>query len=150
MLLSALLFFGPVRLNSTMELDLNTFFAACFMVVTGTQLVSFGVLSRSYADMTGMLPQTKSSRWLRERISTDRLALNAGICLAAGVLFFAYAVIRWAALGFGPLMDSEIPRVVVLGLTLIVLGMQTFFSAFLLGVLEIPVRRMQTASRADQ
>lgn len=146
-LLSALLFFGPVRLNATMELDLNTFFAACFMIVTGTQLVSFGVLSRSYTDMTGMLPQTRGSRWLREQISTDRLALNAGICLAAGLLFFLYAVSRWAALGFGPLTDSEIPRVVVLGLTLIVLGIQTFFSAFLLGVLEIPVKRLQAAER---
>ena len=45
-MLTALLFFGPLRLNSTMELDLNTFFAACFMIVTGTQLVSFGILSR--------------------------------------------------------------------------------------------------------
>lgn len=145
-LLSALLFFGPVHLNSTMELDLNTFFAACFMVVTGTQLVSFGILSRYYADITGILPETPSSQWLKRSISTDRLALNGGICLVAGIAFFLYALTRWTQLGFGPLDNSEIPRVVVLGLTLIVLGLQTFFSAFLLGLLEIPVKRRKAAT----
>ncbi|HEY6632521.1 MAG TPA: glycosyltransferase family 2 protein [Rhizobiaceae bacterium] len=140
-LLTALLFFGPLQLNSTMELDLNTFCAACFMIVTGTQLVSFGALSRYYAHITGVLPPTAGSEWLMRTVSTDRLALNAGICLLGGVLFFGYAVISWAGLDFGPLNDSELPRIVVLGLTLIVIGLQTFFSAFLLGVLEIPVVR---------
>jgi glycosyltransferase involved in cell wall biosynthesis len=141
LMLTALLFFGPLRLNSTMELDLNTFFAACFMIVTGTQLVSFGVLSRVYAHITGVLPDTPGSNWLMRSISTDRLALNAGICLLGGVMFFGYATMSWARLDFGPLDNSELPRIVVLGLTLIVIGLQTFFSAFLLGVLEIPVKR---------
>jgi hypothetical protein len=145
-MLTALLFFGPLELNSTMELDLNTFLAACFMIVTGTQLVSFGVLSRYYAHITGILPATARSDWLIRSISTDRLALNAGICLLGGVMFFGYAVISWARIDFGPLNDSELPRIVVLGLTLIVIGLQTFFSAFLLGVLEIPVVRNAVSS----
>ncbi|MCO5072355.1 MAG: glycosyltransferase family 2 protein [Rhizobiaceae bacterium] len=140
-LIAALLFFGPLRLNTTMELDLNTFVAACFMVVTGTQLISFGLVSRYYAHITGFLPPNARSDWLSRSISTDRLALNAGICFLVGAAFFAYALIRWAAVDFGPLNDSEIPRIIVLGLTLVVIGLQTFFSAFLLGVLEIPVTR---------
>ncbi len=149
-LLAALLFLGPLHLNTTMELDLNTFLAACFMVVTGTQLVSFGVLSRVYADITGMLPRTRGADWLSRSISTDRLAMNGGICLFAGMLFFGYALVRWGALSFGPLTDSEIPRIVVLGLTLIVIGLQTFFSAFLLGVMEIPVRRAESARDGER
>ena len=140
-MLTALLFFGPLQLNSTMELDLNTFCAACFMIVTGTQLVSFGIVSRYYAHIAGILPATAGSSWLLRSISTDRLALNAGICLLGGIMFFGYAVLSWASIDFGPLNDSELPRIVVLGLTLIVIGLQTFFSAFLLGILEIPVIR---------
>ena len=45
-LLAALLFFGPLQLADNLSLDLNTFVAACFMVVVGVQLVTFGVLSR--------------------------------------------------------------------------------------------------------
>jgi len=138
--LVVLLFFGPLQLNSTMELDLNTFFTACIMMVTGAQLLSFGILSRYYAHITGILPTTSSSDWLSRTINTDRLALNAGICFVAGVLFFIYACARWAQVDFGPLTNSELPRIIVLGLTLIVIGLQAFFSAFLLGVLEIPVK----------
>jgi hypothetical protein len=147
--LAMLLFFGPLALNTTMELDLNTFVAACFMLVTGTQLISFGMLSRHYANITGILPANTRSKKLSSWISTDRLALNGGICFFAGLLFFGYAVFSWASLNFGPLTDSEIPRIVVLGLTLVVIGLQGFFSAFLLGIMEIPVKRQRTAAAAE-
>ena len=144
--LSGLLFFGPLEVADNLSLDLNTFVAACFMVVVGVQLVTFGVLSRVYADITGILPSNSRSDWLARHISTDRLALNAGICLAGGAAFFGYAVLSWARLNFGPLSNPEIPRVVILGLTLIVIALQVFFSAFLLGVLQIPLMHQ----RADQ
>jgi glycosyltransferase involved in cell wall biosynthesis len=142
-LISMLLFFGPLYLADNLSLDLNTFVAACFMVVTGVQLVTFGVLSRYYAEITGILPSNTRSDWIMRHISTDRLAIDAGILLLAGALFFGYAIMSWASLGFGPLPDPGIPRIVVLGLTLIVIGLQVFFSAFLLGVLEIPVKRQE-------
>lgn len=145
-LFAALLVFGPLRVIDNLSLDLNTFVAACFMIVTGVQLVTFGAISRYYAEITGILPPSRRSGWLARTISTDRLAANAGICFAGGALFFFYAVARWAHLGFGPLNDSEIPRIVVLGLSLIVISLQVFFSAFLLGVLEIPVKRMKSGS----
>jgi len=149
-LLTVLLFLGPLRVTGNLSLDFNSFAAACFMLVTGVQLVTFGVLSRYYAEITGILPSNSRSDWLTKTVSTDRLALDAGICFAGGALFFGYAMLRWASLGFGPLTDPEIPRIVLLGLTLIVIAFQTFFSAFLLGVLEIPVRRSKSASLAWQ
>lgn len=140
-MLAGLLFFGPLRLADNLSLDLNTFVAACFMLVTGIQLVTFGALSRYYAAITGVLPDTRGSQWLIRAVSTDRLALTAGACFLAGTLLFGYAMATWASLGFGSLAEPQIPRIVVLGLTLIVIALQSFFSAFLLGILEIPVRR---------
>lgn len=139
---------GAVRLSDNISLEFNTFVAGCFMVVCGVQLLTFGVLSRHYAAITGVLPDTKSSAWLAKWISTDRLALDAGICLAGGAGFFGYAMLRWASFGFGPLTQPEIPRIVVLGLALVVIAVQLFFSAFLLGILEIPVQRSK-AQAAD-
>mgnify|MGYP001175526398 CR=1 FL=1 len=141
MLFAALLLFGPLEVVDNISLDLNTFMAACFMIVAGVQLLTFGAISRNYAQMTGILPGNAHSDWLARTISTDRLAANAGLCFAGGALFFGYAVVRWAQLDFGPLDDSEIARIVVLGLTLIIIALQAFFSAFLLGILEIPVKR---------
>jgi glycosyltransferase involved in cell wall biosynthesis len=136
--LTAVLSSGPVQLSSSLTLDLNTFMAACFMVVTGVQLVTFGLLSRLYADRAGLLPANARSRWLKAHVSTDRLAMGAGACFLVGLALFGSAIGSWAALEFGPLNDPSIPRVVLLGLTLIVIAFQVFFSAFLLGVLEIP------------
>ena len=138
---AALLVFGPLRVINNLSLDLNTFVAACFAVITGVQLITFGAISRHYAHMTGILPESRRSTWLSGYLSTDRLAANAGLLFTAGMLFFDYAVARWASLGFGPLDNSEIPRIVVLGLSLVVISFQAFFSAFLLGVLEIPLKR---------
>src|SRR5690606_39222852 len=115
-----------------------SFVAACFMVVAGVQLVTFAVLSRRYADSTGILPANRRSDWLVRNVSTDRLALGAGAVLLVGALLFGSAVTGWASRGFGPLTDPAIPRIVVAGLALIVIAVQLFFSAFLLGVLEIP------------
>ena len=67
--------------------------------------------------------------------------LAAGVALLLGLLLFGNALWSWASLGFGDLSDPGIPRIVTLGLTLVVIGMQLFFSAFLLGVLEIPLKR---------
>jgi hypothetical protein len=92
-----------------------------------------------------MLPSTRGSTWLTTTFSIDRLVTDAVLCFVGGSLFFGYAVLRWAHLGFGPLDDSEIPRIVIVALTLIVISLQVFFSAFLLGVLEIPVKRMISA-----
>lgn len=134
------LLLGPIQLTDSLSLGLNSFVAACFMLVSGVQLVTFGVLSRYYAHMTGILPGNRSSDWIIENISTDRLALGAGVCLVGGLGIFAYALLKWAQLGFGPLHDPLIPHVVLIGLTLIVISLQVFFSAFLLGVLEIPIK----------
>lgn len=148
MLLAAALFFGPVHIAAGLQLDLNTFVAACFMLVTGIQLFTFGVLSRYYAHMTGILPGNRRSDWIVANVSTDRLALYAGGILAVGLALFAYALYSWASLGFGDLTNPFIPRVVLFGLTLIVIALQGFFSAFLLGVLEIPVRNRRAPPAA--
>lgn len=141
LLLAGLLFFGPVEFGENRTLDLNSFVAACFMMMVGLQLVTFGVLSRRYADLTGILPSNWRSEWLLRHISSDRLVLFAGGLFVGGALMFGYAAAAWASLGFGHLADPAFPRLVVLGLTLIVLGLQLLFSAFMLGILEIPVHR---------
>ncbi len=54
--LAGMLFWGPQRLTSNVVLDLNTFLAACFFVMLGIQLVTFGVLIRHHATIQGFLP----------------------------------------------------------------------------------------------
>jgi hypothetical protein len=136
--IAGLLFFGPHQLTGNVALDLNTFVAACFIVMLGIQLLTFGILIRHYASIQGFLPHSRPVAALVNLMNIDRLALLGGIVAVLGAGLFLVALIQWSKVGFGPLNDPAIPRIVVLGATMVVIGVQTFFSAFLLGILSIP------------
>jgi hypothetical protein len=65
--------------------------------------------------------------------------------LLLGLAIFTSAAIIWAKSGFGPITNPLIPRSVIAGLTTTVIGLQTFFSAFMLGVLAIPLRTIEAS-----
>jgi hypothetical protein len=142
-ILAGLSFFGSPPPGDSHMLDLNSYVAGCFMVMVGALLLTFGVLSRRYADVTGMLPSNQRADWLVRHINTDRLALDAGILFLGGVMFFIGAIVTSAGVGLGPLADPLTARVAVLGLTLIAIAFQIFFCAFLLGVLDMPLKRLR-------
>ncbi len=72
--------------------------------------------------------------------TTERLIWLSVLFLLIGVGLFGYAVGFWADVGFGAIRNSIIPRIVVAGMTFVALAVQTFFAAFLFGILTIPVK----------
>jgi glycosyltransferase involved in cell wall biosynthesis len=136
--LAAMLFSGPRQLAPGVVMDLNAFVAACFMILAGVQLITFGVLSRTYARMTGFLPASRASEALLRHIDTDRMALFSLVLLILGLGIFGSAFGVWMARDFGALDSPIIPRMVIGGLGLVAISLQTFFAAFLLGTLAIP------------
>jgi glycosyltransferase involved in cell wall biosynthesis len=141
LLLATVLWLGPVRLPGGAALDINSFTAACFMVIAGVQLASFGMLARYYASITGMLPEGRRSNWLRRALSTDNVARLAGVLLVIGLATFGAAFGRWASQGFGDLIGHAAPRLTIAGLSIIVIAVQLGFQAFMIGILEIPLVR---------
>jgi Glycosyl transferase family 2 len=138
-LLAAALFFGPLSF-SNVGLDLNTFIASCLLVVVGVQLLSFGALARYFAAISGFLPNSPRVVKMMRYAATDRLVLVSAVLILIGFALFGYAVSAWATVDFGPLASPRIPRMVVAGLTAIILGLQAFFTAFFFGILAIPTR----------
>jgi glycosyltransferase involved in cell wall biosynthesis len=137
-LLALALSMGPIQFVDRLTFDQNTFIAACFLVIVGVQLVTFGALSRVYASNSGILPHNTRSDWLAYLMSTDRLVRTAGMILVVGLLVFGSALYEWAKVDFGPLTNPLIPRAVEAGLSLIVVSIQLGFAAFMFGILEIP------------
>jgi glycosyltransferase involved in cell wall biosynthesis len=144
--LAAILSFGPFHLENNVVLDLNSFVAACFMIIVGIQLITFSGIARYYATVTGFLPDSRRARALVEHVTTDRLVCLAAAFIILGVVLFGSAMSTWAHSGFGPIATPIAPRSAAAGLTAIVIGLQTFFSAFFLGVLTIPTQRPAPAS----
>ena len=80
-----------LHIATNIVLDANSYAAACFMVIAGVQLVSFGVLARSYATLTGMLPRGRNSDIIYRIANTDTIVRIGAIVLALGVAIFGYA-----------------------------------------------------------
>jgi len=139
--LSAILFPGPLRLSGGMVLDLNTFIFANSLVVAGVQLMTFGALVRYYATVTRFLPRSPRANALVEHLTTDRLVLFATAAFLIGCGVLGYALARWASVDFGELVSSFVPRLMITGMSVMLIGVQMFFSAFLVGILDIPVKR---------
>lgn len=137
--LAALLFFGPITFPSV-ELDLNSFIAACMMIVVGMQILSFGALSRYFAAIAGFLPDSPRVSTMVRHATTDRMACAAGLLILTGLGLLGYSLLAWASVGFGPLTASTIPRHMIAGTTAIVVGVQVFFTAFFFGILGIPTK----------
>ncbi|WP_237478097.1 glycosyltransferase family 2 protein [Lichenibacterium dinghuense] len=138
--LSAALFFGPIRVDRVV-FDLNAFTTACLTVVVGVQLLSFGILSRSFAAMAGLLPNSARVAALVRALTTDRLARGGAGLVLAGLVLFGTALATWASVGFGDLADPTLPWRVMAGLTLVVVGLQMLSTAFFVGILSIPTAR---------
>jgi len=134
--LSFALLFGPVTLGNIV-LEFNTLLVACCLAITGVQLLTFGLLSHYYAVKAGFLPSSARNERFFRWASTDRVLQAAGAAFLLGLAAFGYAVWSWARLSFGPLYDPLIPRILMLGLTAMVIGLQTGFAAFLFGIFDI-------------
>lgn len=137
---SLLLLQGPVEIGGVV-FDLKSFVAACLITLIGMQVLTFGALATVHAVMAGLLPPNGRTEMLARYCRTDELARVALGLLVAGGAVFGYAVMKWAETNFGAFVDPLMPRLVTAGLTLVALGIQVGFAAFLFGILELKSAR---------
>lgn len=145
LVLAVALLFGPLQIVNVV-LDLNSMLFACCLAIAGAQLLTFGALSRYYAAMSGFLPAGKNDllfRWAK----TDRILIAAGFVFGLGLISVGYAIWSWARVDFGNLFDPFIPRILMLGLAAMVIGIQSAFAAFLFGIFDIGHRSRSSSPR---
>lgn len=132
---------GPVALRENLILDINSFTAACFMLIAGLQILGFGILARYYAAITGMLPSGARTEWIERHISTDVMVRVAALLFVLGLGVFGWATFQWSDVGFGSLTNPRVARSVIAGLTWIVISLQIGFGAFMIDLLRVPLAR---------
>jgi glycosyltransferase involved in cell wall biosynthesis len=119
------------------EWDIHALIGGALLAVVGTQVVALGVCAHAYATYF----MGEKDRWfdrMRARFTLEHgLALGGGILLA-GLIVGAFIAIDWLDHGFGRLADENLA---VLAATLIIVGIQIFFSSFLLSILGLRRRR---------
>jgi len=119
---------------------IHTLIGGSMLVVVGTQLIGFGLCGRSYAVYQLGDSDPSFERW------GGRVRLEHGLVLglalvAAGVAVGGVVVAHWIARGLGSLQEEQIT---ILAATLVIVGVQVFFTSFLLSLLGLRRRARDT------
>ena len=114
-------------------LFMHTLVAGSLFVVVGTQVIGFGLCGRTY----GVYQLRECDPWL-ERMQ-GRFGLGHGVALGGAVTLGGLgleSVIlgRWVSQGMGSLSEE---RLSVLAATLVIAGLQIFFTSFLLSIIGL-------------
>jgi glycosyltransferase involved in cell wall biosynthesis len=115
------------------SLELHALIGGSLLVVVGTQLLGFGFCGRVYA----VNHLGDKDPWLERQ--TARFRLEHGLLLGstttlAGAILGGFVVIGWLASGLGSLAQE---RATILAATLVIVGLQIFFTSFLLSILSL-------------
>ncbi len=132
-LLVALLAGGPRQLFGRVW-DYHALLFGCLAVILGYNLVLFDVFAKSFSMAAGL---ARPRQWLARLLGAftlERGVVLGGLAFAAGAALEAKIFVDWVRSGYGPLMAV---RGIVLGMTLMVLGSQTAFASFLLGLTQL-------------
>ena len=115
------------------EWQLHSMIAGSLLLVVGTQVVALGLCAHAY----GTYYMNEKDPWfdrMRARFRLEHGLLLGGFILLVGLVLAAVVVGLWIDRGLGALSEE---RLAVLGATLIIVGIQVFFSSFLLSILGL-------------
>jgi len=113
--------------------NLHTTVAGELLVIVGTQIVALGLCAHAY----GTYFMGEKDPWfdrMRARFRLEHGLMLGGAILLAGIVAAATIVAIWVDRGFGELSEE---RLAVTAATLIIVGLQIFFSSFLLSILGL-------------
>jgi Glycosyl transferase family 2 len=119
------------------EWDLHAMVAGALLMIVGTQVLALGLCAHAY----GTYFMGEKDPWfdrMRARFSLEHGLLLGGVIMAAGLAMAAVIVGIWVDRGFGELSEE---RLAVLAATLLIVGLQIFFSSFLISILGLRRRR---------
>ena len=128
---------GPVSIGG-INLDIHTMlFSSVFMVV-GMQAVCFGVFAHTIADAQMNLPLSASSMRYFMKLFTLERGLLAGMFLVTlGVSSALYSFWYWQHHAFGPLLPTQMMRILIPSATGMIVGLQIIFASFFMSLLGL-------------
>ena len=108
-------------------------FISSLLALTGYQLIIFAFFAKTYATIH-LGEESGLIVWLNRKITIEKASILGILVILLGLAIYIFILIRWINSGFGSL--NEIKNSII-ALTLLVLGIQTIFSSFMLSILGI-------------
>ena len=111
--------------------DLHAMIVGVLLVVVGVQVLALGACARTYATCV-MGERDPFFERLQRSLRLEHGLILGGLLFAAGLAAAGLLISRWADRGFGELSEA---KVALLAAVLVIVGIQIFFSSFLLSLL---------------
>jgi glycosyltransferase involved in cell wall biosynthesis len=119
------------------EWDLHSMVGGALLMIVGTQVLALGLCAHAY----GTYFMGEQDPWfdrMRARFRLEHGLLLGGAVTFAGVAVGAVILGIWVDRGFGALSEE---RLAILAAALVIVGIQIFFSSFLLSIIGLRRRR---------
>ena len=136
LLLLLLLLGGPITVLGH-PLDIHFNVLGGILTLLGFQIINLGIYAKSISYSKHILVKDKFIEKLYRTFTLERGIILGLVIFLIGFAINLFILITWIGSGFGPLHRV---REALLGLILIVIGIQTIFSSFLLSMLRVETR----------
>ncbi len=147
-LLSLWLLPGERQIGS-MHFDVDTLTYSLGLLMMGVHVVVFAASAKMFGTREGFLPPNPTYERLVSRFSLEYGLIIGVVLLLIGLSIFGYALTSWRAVGFGSLSPTRMLRFTLPSMCALMLGVETIFASFFLGLLQIQHRSVDT-SQASQ
>ncbi len=115
------------------SLYVHPMFFSAVILITGYQLILFGGFAKTYA-VTHLGDTNHAIQSLFRHLTIEKAGIAGILLVLFGGIIYGHIAFSWIDSGFGSL--DQIKNSIV-ALTLAVIGVQTFFSAFMLSIIGI-------------
>ena len=112
---------------------LHALIGGALLMIVGTQVLGLGLCAHAY----GTYFMGEKDPWfdrMRARFRLEHGLLLGGVFMLLGIVMGAVIVATWISHGFGSLADEHLA---VVAASLLIVGIQIFFSSFLLSILGL-------------
>ncbi len=112
---------------------IHTLIGGALLMIVGTQVLALGLCAHAF----GTYFMGEKDPWfdrMRARFRLEHGLLLGGLFALAGIVMGAVVIVTWISHGFGSLSDE---RLALVAASLVIVGIQIFFSSFLLSILGL-------------
>lgn len=136
-LLMGVLAAGPVSVGG-INFDIHTMLFGSVFTIAGLQAVCFALFAHTIADAQLNVPVTESRLWKFTKFFTLERGLISGLLLLLlGLGGAGYSFWFWLHGDFGPLLPTQMMRILLPSATGMIMGLQIIFGSFFMSLLGL-------------
>lgn len=135
-LMMAVLTQGQFKIGSVI-FDVHTLLFGGAFIIIGYQSIMFSLFTKVFAISEGLLPVDDRLTRLVKVLNLENGLIAGVLLLLGGLVETAWALNAWQEVAFGDLGANTVWRQVIPGVVFSILGVQTIFSSFFLGILGL-------------